>query len=334
MFDRSDLTDQRRRNRVLRFVPRLGVIGPVRRHAAQAALGLRALGADRRLRERGLQVENRVARIDGEDVRLRIIRPASPRGILIDIHGGAWAIGSAKMDDPLNAAIAGRCGLTAISIDYRLALPRTIPELQRECLAAMRWILTQPEFASGPVLVTGESAGAHLALSCLVRLKAEPPLLARVAGALLHYGAYDLGGSDSARGAGRDTLVLHGPTLERQIQHLLPGLTPEQRRAPALSPVFDDLSGLPPMLVMTGDIDPLRDDSYLLVRRLQEAGNRVTLEILPEAPHGIIHFGGRYAEKVRWRGQDWLISRMRDAARTTPPTANAESETFRAASAH
>jgi acetyl esterase/lipase len=127
---------------------------------------------------------------------------------------------------------------------------------------------------------------------------------------VLHYGVYDLGGTPSTMTAGKGSLVLHGPTLERQVARLCPGLTREDRRQPDLSPLHGDLTGLPPALIVVGDIDPLRDDSVQLAERLQAAGVEAELALLPEAPHGIIHFPGAYAAKVRARGHRWLRQRL------------------------
>lgn len=242
---------------------------------------------------------------------VRILRPKGPpKGVLIDFHGGAWAVGLAAMDDKLNAGFAEACGLLVFSVDYRLAMPRPIVAIQAECAAAALAIAERQDVAHLPIFVTGESAGGHLALSAALMLKDRPEWQSRFRGMVLHYGVYDLGGTPGAMTAGRDSLILHGPTLERQIARLCPGLTREERRRPDLSPLYGDLTGLPPALIVVGDIDPLRDDSIQLAERLQAAGIETELALLPEAPHGIIHFPGSYAAKIRERGHRWLVQRL------------------------
>lgn len=310
MINQDDIRAQRRRNRLLRWMPRLKVGGPARLWVTRRLLHAVTIGSARRVRRRGIALT--LSRLPTpERTRIRVLRPKGPpRGVLIDFHGGAWAVGLAAMDDKLNADIAEACGLVIFSVDYQLAMPRSIAAIQAECTAAALAIANMRNFAHLPIFLTGESAGGHLALSVAVRLKDRPAWRRRFHGMILHYGVYDLGGTASAMSAGNDSLVLHGPTLESQIARLCPGLTREERRQPDLSPLYGDLTALPPALVIVGDIDPLRDDSVELAGRLRAAGGDVELLLLPHAPHGIIHFPGSYAAKVRDRGYSWLRQRL------------------------
>lgn len=305
-----DIRAQRRRNRLLRWMPRLKIGGRTRLWVTRQLLRAATIGSAKRVRRRGIALG--LSRLPTPDrTRVRILRPkGQPRGVLIDFHGGAWAVGHAAMDDKLNAGFAEACGLLIFSIDYQLAMPRSIAAIQAECTAAALAIADMADFAHLPIFLTGESAGAHLALSAAARLKDRPAWSRRFRGMLLHYGVYDLGGTMSAMSAGDDCLVLHGPTLESQIARLCPGLTREERRQPDLSPLYTDLGGLPSALVIVGDIDPLRDDSIELVARLRAAGGEAELLLLPQAPHGIIHFPGSYAAKVRDHGHRWLGQRL------------------------
>jgi len=314
MLNEDDMQAQRRLNRRLRRLPRLTVAGRGRLWLTRRLLRAATIGSAARVRRRGLDLT--VVRLPTPDrTPVRIIRPRGrPRGLLVDFHGGAWAIGLAAMDDKLNAGFAEACGLVVASVDYRLAMPRAIAALQAECAAALLALLKMKDFAGLPVLLTGESAGGHLALSTAQRLASHPLLAGRLAGLLLHYGAYDLGGTPSALAAGPDTLVLDGPTLERQIALLCPGLSVEDRRRPDLSPLHGDMTGLPRTLIVVGDIDPLRDDSLQLAERMRAAGVAAETLLLPDAPHGILHMRGSYAEKVRRAGHAWLDRRL-----TAPP---------------
>ena len=70
----------------------------------------------------------------------------------------------------------------------------------------------------------------------------------------------------------------------------LPGTTDEERRAPEISPLYADLSGLPPALFTVGALDPLIDDSLFMAARWEAAGNEATLRVYPESVHGFIRF--------------------------------------------
>jgi acetyl esterase/lipase len=91
--------------------------------------------------------------------------------------------------------------------------------------------------------------------------------------------------------------------------HLLtPGLTDEQRREAPLSPLYGDLSGMPPALMVVGERDPLRDDTLLMAERwCAEAA--LECHLLPEAPHGFIRFPTRMAAQVRQRVYEWIGER-------------------------
>ncbi|TCH98673.1 alpha/beta hydrolase [Roseococcus sp. SYP-B2431] len=315
-IDQNDLSEARRLNRRLAWSPRFPVPHRLGAWLMQSLLVLSQSGADRKLRRAGIRVEARTAAADGATVSLRLLRPSTPvRGVVLDIHGGGWAIGNARMNDALNAALAEACGVAVVSVDYRLASATPISGLIEDCLVAARWVLGGglPEYRGLPVVLVGESAGAHLAAATLLELKRWPDLLGRVAGAVLYYGVYDLAGTDSARRAGPATLVLKGPRLITGLQRLTPGMSDDQRREPPLSPLYGDLRGLPPALMFVGELDPFQDDTLRMAERWREAAE-VELHLLPEAPHGFIHFNTGMASKVLARGHAWICSRLADPA--------------------
>ncbi|MCR0983017.1 alpha/beta hydrolase [Roseomonas populi] len=313
-IDEDDLAEARKFNRKLDWLPRFKLRNRFDQLLIQSLLRLSQTGSDRAVRRVGLDLEERVAEADGLRVPVRILRSRAPvKGVVLDIHGGGWAIGNARVDDGLNSRIIHACGVAVVSVDYRLAGRVPVEELIKDCTAAARWLLEGglPEYAGMPVVFTGESAGGHLAVATLLRLKAWPDLLRRVRGAVLHYGVYDLAGTRSVREAGRDTLVLPGRDLKKALCRLTPDLNDEERRAPDLSPLYADLRGLPPALMFTGTLDPLRDDTLELAERWRTAGGEVELHLVPESPHGLIHFSTRIAAKVRARGHAWIRDRLR-----------------------
>lgn len=310
-IDERMLDDLRRFNRRLARLPRVRYRGPLAPMLGQVLLRLSQLGADGRLRRRGIHVERQLVRSD-VPVPVRILRPAAPsRGVVLDIHGGGWVIGNPEMNDALNAAIVHACAVTVVSVDYRLAPRAPLGAMLDDCLAAARWLLEGglPGGAGLPVIVVGESAGAQLAAATLLRLKPWPQLLARIAGAVLYYGVYDLAGSPSVRTAGKETLVLDGPAMLPALRLLTPGLDDMQRRTPPLSPLYGDLAGVPPALMFTGGRDPLRDDTLQMAARWRQVAE-VELHELPEAPHGIIHFPTEMGRAACAHAHAWIATRL------------------------
>jgi acetyl esterase/lipase len=307
-FNDETLDDARRFNTKLARAPRFGMRHRFLPPLAQGLLRLSQFGADRKLRRAGLQVEQRVAVMDGLRVPVRIVRPQGPvAGLVLDIHGGGWVIGNPQMDDAFNAGFASRCGVAVVSVDYRLATRASVHDQMDDCLAAARWLLQDglPEYAGLPVVVVGESAGGQLAAATLQRLRQWPALLERVVGAVLYYGVYDMAGTDSVRSAAPDTLVLDGPRMLGGLRMLTPGLDDTARREAPLSPLYGDLAGMPPALMIVGTRDPLLDDTVRMARRWALVAD-VELNVVPEAPHGFIHFPTSMATLTCEHAQAWI----------------------------
>jgi len=311
-FDDTTLDEAARFNARLARAPRFGMRYRLMPPLVQGLLRMSQVGADRKLRRAGLQVEMRMVEMGGVKVQVRVIRPRGPvAGIVLDIHGGGWVVGNARMNDAFNAGFASRCGLAVVSVDYRLAPRASVHEQMEECLAAARWLLQDglADDVGLPVIVVGESAGAHLAAATLQRLRDWPALLERVAGAVLYYGVYDMAGTDSVRRAGPETLVLDGPRMLAGLRRLTPDLDDAGRRQPPLSPLFGDLAGMPPALMIVGSGDPLLDDTLRLAQRWRQVAD-VELNVAPEAPHGFIHFPTAMASVTLAHAQAWVRQRI------------------------
>ena len=311
-LDAATLDKARRFNRKLAWAPRFRVRNRLMPMLGQALLRVSQLGADGKLARSGIRVEQRVVEAEGLRVPVRILHPAvPPKALILDIHGGGWVIGNARMDDRHNALRVQACDAVVVSVDYRLALRTPLPAIMDDCLLAARWVLGEglPAFRHLPVFVVGESAGGHLAASTLLRLKAWPKLLDRIAGAVLFYGVYDLAGTPGVRAAGPETLVLDGPGMAPALRLLTPGMSDAERRRPPLSPLYGDLEGMPPAWMIAGDIDPLRDDTLQMAQRWREVAD-VELNLLPEAPHGFIHFPTRMAQLALARSHAWMREQL------------------------
>ncbi|MGY1919335.1 alpha/beta hydrolase fold domain-containing protein [Pseudomonas tolaasii] len=296
-----ELAQMRAFNKKLAWMPRFKIRNRITPRLIQALLRF-----SQKVRK-PFAAQTRLISAGGVQVPVRILRPqGKPKGVVLDIHGGGWVIGNAQMDDDLNLGMVQACDVAVVSVDYRLAIDTPVEGLMEDCLAAARWLLSETEFAELPVIVVGESAGGHLAAATLLALKQWPQLLARVCGAVLYYGVYDLAGTPSVRMARPDTLLLDGPGMVAALQLLTPGLSDEQRRQPPLSPLYGDFSDLPPALMFVGDLDPLKDDTLLLAERWPQA----EAYLLPEAAHGFIHFPVALGASVLAYSHQWITRKM------------------------
>lgn len=309
-FTPAEVVEAQRFNRVLMWAPRFRAPNPPGRTAIQAMM--RASQSFIPHGVPGVRIRTLAADTAAGPVSLRIMTHGeAPRGVYLDFHGGGWCIGNAAMDDPLNARIARDCGLAVVSVDYTLMPRLPLKGVIEQCRAAASWVFEncEREFGAADIVAGGESAGAHLAAHAILHLR-ERPGFERVRGAVLFYGAFDLGGTERSRNAPADALVLHGPSLRKGGEALLPGLTPEERRDPDISPAYADLSGLPPALMLCGTHDPLLDDTLLLAERWQAASGNASVEIAPEAPHAFNRFRTRMAERTNVFVREWVNERM------------------------
>ncbi|WOD13227.1 alpha/beta hydrolase [Pseudomonas sp. NyZ704] len=301
-------------NKKLAWLPRFKMRNRFTPRLVQALLHISQIGGGRKLRKQGLSAETKVITAGEVSVTVRIIRPqGKAKGVVLDFHGGGWVIGNAQMNDKFNIPMVKECEVTVVSVDYRLALPAPIDALIADCLCAARWLLSNQdsEFADLPVIVVGESAGAHLAAATLLRLKESSALFERVTGALLYYGVYDLTGTASVRNAPPETLVLDGPGMVEALCMLTPELTDQQRVAPPLSPLHGSFTNFPPALMFVGELDPLIDDTLNLADKWR-ASAAVELQLLPSSPHGFIHFPTQLATNVLAHARRWINAQNED----------------------
>jgi acetyl esterase/lipase len=242
----------------------------------------------------------------------RVIRPDDVRAVHLDIHGGAWMIGSARMDDVENDALARACGVATVSIDYRMAPEHDIADEMDDCEAAALWLIGHAlaDFGTDRLLIGGGSAGAHLAAATLLRLRDRHQAAGRFLGANLVYGCYDLSGTPSARLRRDESWVLRPEMVDAVQQYVMRRQDPEVLRDPSLSPLYADLTGLVPALFTVGALDPLLDDSLFMAARWQTAGNAADLAVYPESEHGFTGFPTGMARAARARQHDWIRARL------------------------
>ncbi len=139
-----------------------------------------------------------------------------------------------------------------------------------------------------PLAIGGDSAGGHLAAVTLLRLRDRHDIRGAFGAAVLQYGAFDLSKTPSQRLWGDRNLVLSGPIINWFGDHFLPEHDLEGRRDPDISPLFAELSDLPPAIFTIGTQDALLDDSLFMEARWRTAGNQTELRVWPEAPHGFL----------------------------------------------
>ena len=260
----------------------------------------------------------------GGPLPLRIIAPErEPTGTFLHIHGGGWTLGENDMQDLRLDRLARETGLTVVSVGYRLAPENPYPAAVDDCEAAALWLLrddAKATVAPASVLaIGGDSAGGHLAAVTLLRLRDRHGIVGAFGAAVLQYGSFDLSMTPSQRLWGERNLVLSEPIISWFVDQFLPTHDREQRRDPDISPLFADLSSMPPAIFTVGTQDPLLDDSLFMEARWRAAGNVAELRIWPEAPHGFVSLPMTVADAALSAEHDFLRRTLGVAAGASAP---------------
>jgi acetyl esterase len=249
-------------------------------------------------------------------VTVRLFVPERVDGVCIQFHMGAWVIGSARASDERSAEIAERCSAAVISVDYRMVPEAPPPAQLEDALNVIEWVRTdgRSRLGDGPIVLIGESAGCTLAVLSLLALRKRGALGRDIVGTALAYGLYDVSGGPSQR---LDTAAL---AVFSDAQALVyPGLTAEERRVPTISPLYADLTALPPALFTVGTADALLDDTLFMYERWSAAGNDAQLDVYPESLHGFDTFPTAMAAEARRRIDAFIVARLATQAASPPP---------------
>jgi acetyl esterase/lipase len=235
---------------------------------------------------------------------IRTFVPETLTGVYLHLHGGGWVLGGAHHQDEQLEALATGAQVAVVSLEYHLAPEDPYPAGPDDCEAAALWLAdrAQAEFGSTRLLIGGPSAGAHLAVVTLLRLRDKHQLRGVFSRANLVFGAYDRALTPSARRA-ENTLVLSRSVLEWHLDQF--GVRGNQRD-PDVSPLLADLHALPDALFTVGTLDPLLDDSMFMHARWISAGNQSQVAIYPGGVHGFTAFPTALARQANQRMIEFL----------------------------
>jgi epsilon-lactone hydrolase len=203
-----------------------------------------------------------------------------PRHVILYFHGGVYVLGDAFLAAGLASQVGRRARAKVISVDYRLAPEHPYPAAVDDALAAYDALLHNG-IAPSDIAFAGESAGGGLAVATLVNARDHGLPLPAAAFVMSPYADLTLAGTTI------DTKRELDPLLSREaLQARIPDYTAGHDAALGLiSPIFADLSGLPPLIIQAGSHEVLLDDAIRLARQAATADVEVTLDITPGVPH-------------------------------------------------
>src|SRR6266540_609794 len=203
-----------------------------------------------------------------------------PRHVVLYFHGGVYVIGDAFQAAGLASQVGRRIGAKVISVDYRLAPEHPYPAAVDDALAAYEALL-RGGTAPSDIAFAGESAGGGLAIATLVNARDHGLPLPAAAFVMSPYVDLTLAGATMESKREADPLF-----TPEAFQARVTDYTSGQDAALGLiSPIFAELSGLPPLIIQAGTHEVLLDDAIRLARAAATADVEVTLDITPGVPH-------------------------------------------------
>jgi monoterpene epsilon-lactone hydrolase len=203
-----------------------------------------------------------------------------PELVILYLHGGAYAIGTAESSVGLASDLARRAGAGLVTVDYRLGPEHPHPAAIDDAVAAYRGLLDSG-LAASEIGIAGESAGAGLAAATLVALKHAGLPQPTAAVLMSPWADLTLSGESISGKAAVDPALTPEGLRRRAVDYVAAG----DRRAELVSPIFADLTRLAPLLIQVGSHEILLDDATRLAARAAAADVAVTLEVTPGVPH-------------------------------------------------
>jgi acetyl esterase len=264
------------------------------------------LQADQAMPEPVARVENGMIPGPAGEVPIRIYTPQGngPFPVVVYFHGGGWVLGTLETHDRICRAVTNGASCVVVAVNYRLAPEHRFPAAPEDCYAATRWAARHMEEINGDdarLAVAGDSAGGGLAavVALMARDRGGPSLALQT----LVYPITDLRMTSASYEENahapmltRDDMLWFREHYVRDARDVLD---------PLASPLLaQNLSGLPPALLVTAGYDPLRDEGEQYGERLQVAGTHVTVHRYGDLAHGFL-------------GLDLIVDRAREARAET-----------------
>jgi acetyl esterase len=229
------------------------------------------------------------------EIAVRVYTPRESSGlfpILVWLHGGGHVVGSLNSYDAVCRSLSLQADCMIVSVDYRLAPEHKFPAGVEDSFAALTWVGGHAADIGGDpnlIAIGGDSAGGNLAAVCaiLARDQKFPPLVFQ----LLIYPRTASHEESPSQHEFAEGYLLTRKTILWFHNHYR--ATDEDRNDFRYAPLIcDDLSHLPPALIIVGEYDPLRDEGIAYAERLEREGNTVELANYPGMIHAFISMGG------------------------------------------
>lgn len=249
------------------------------------------------------KIDLTIPRESAGDLPVRIYIPegaadaAGQVPMILYFHGGGFIMGSIEDHDPLCGKIADAASAIVIAAEYRLAPENPFPACIEDAISLAEWAHDNAAAYGGDpnrIMAAGDSSGATI--SAALALLARDGKAPAISGLILLYGVFgclSLDESESAKLYGNGEYILPADAISKMMHFYIPeGTDPyDARLYPGRAA---DLSGMPPAVIVTAELDPLRDDGECFARRLRESGCKATLIRMDGMMHGFALYWQRF----------------------------------------
>lgn len=282
--------------------------------------------AMRVMRDRGIQLPTAVGAVQARDLQVdgavgpvaaRLYTPgasqagAMPLPLIVYWHGGGWVVADLDTYDATPRALAAMTGAAVLSVHYRQGPENRFPAAHDDAVAAYRWALANArQLGANPqrIALAGESAGGNLALN--VAIAARDGNLTRPSHVLAVYPVAGADMNTPSYQENANALPLSRGAMQWFVKNALE--TQAQAQDPRINLVGrSDLQGLPPVTIVSAQIDPLRSEGEMLATRLRTAGVDVQQRTFPGATHEF--FGMAAVVRGAQQAQAFAVERLRPA---------------------
>lgn len=206
------------------------------------------------------------------------------QGVMLYLHGGGFACGDLEYAKGFGAMLAERCGCRVFCVGYRLAPEHPFPAALEDALEAYRYLLGKG-YPGEHITLCGESAGGGLCYSlCGLLKELVLPMPAGIIG-ISPWVDLTVSGPSYKENRERD------PSMTPELLDFFASIYAENREDPKASPLYAQLSDMPPSLLFVGENEVMRSDAELLHSKLLSAGCKSKLRVKPDRWHAYILYG-------------------------------------------
>ena len=226
-------------------------------------------------------------------LKARIYTPAAgakPLPLIVYYHGGGWVIATIDTYDAGARALAMGAKAIVVSVEYRKGPENKFPAAHDDAFAAYKWVMMHASQLGGDssrMALAGESAGGGLAVATAIAVRDAKLSMPKYVLSVYPIAQPDTETASYKENA--DAKPLNRPMMEWFFKQYT--RTPADVQDPRINLVGADLHGLPPVMIINAQIDPLRSDGEMLESKLRAAGVKVERKVYPGVTHEFFGMG-------------------------------------------